>query len=236
MKKFLLTLILLSPFVFKAQSSLEIVYADTLVEGNVNSATDIAGHIWIRNTAKVGQNVLVRRVDSNYTDLTDSNAICWGTCFSPDESVALFSIPIGGEDTNKIDFISHVYPDEASNIGCGPITYIFYIEFDPTDNVRFTMNYCLTADFDLDEDKIVNKLSVFPNPAIGTTKVSYTLDSKGENFFELYNLLGKKVYEHGIEGSNGEFEFNAKDFSSGVYYYAFKSNGEVLETKKMVIQ
>lgn len=204
--------------------------------GHATHDNDIEGHVAIKNTTKADLNVLVKRIDVGYTALTDSNAICWGACFNPDVSVALFSIKIPGETTNDKDFVAHVYPDQDGMPSSGSITYVFYVEFNETDSIVYTMNFEVTQDFDLDENQNLNTLSVFPNPAIGKTQVSYKLNNQDENYFELYSLLGTKVFERQLNGREGEFEFNVSEFSQGVYYYALKSKGEVVETKKMVIK
>ena len=236
MKKHLLTILLSLPL-FLAAQSLEIVYADSLVKGNASTSGDIYGYIHIKNTAKVDQNVLVKRIDGlGYTNLTDSNAICWDQCFNPDVSVAPHSIKIKAEQTNTSDFVGHVYPDKDGMPATGSVTYVFYVEFNETDSVAFTMNFEVTQDFDLEENQAANKLSVFPNPVVGKANVSYSLSSDDNNYFELYTLVGTKVLERKIEEREGEFEFDASGFDSGVYFYTLKSDGKIIETRKMVIK
>tara|TARA_R110002072_G_scaffold9144_20_gene44980 strand:- start:1569 stop:2273 length:705 start_codon:yes stop_codon:yes gene_type:complete len=234
MKKIILSLILIAPCFGLAQS-LTITKADTNVIANVNS-TDIEGHIQIKNTTSSDLDVMVRRIDGNYNNITDNNAICWGLCFQESVSQSPYPITIPANTTDTSNFVGHVYPDGDKLIGCGPITYVFWVDGSPSDSVIFTINYCLTADFDIDENRIEKSLSVYPNPAIGKTTVSYTLDQSQNNVFELYNLLGSKVFVQNIEGAKGEFELNVSQYSKGVYYYALKTDGVLVETKKMVIK
>lgn len=234
MKKIILSLIFIVPTLGQAQS-LSIAHGDSNVVGNVNSQ-DIEGHIQISNTTSAELDVMVRRIDGNYNNITDNNAICWGLCFQESVSQSPYPIPIPANSTDTSSFVGHLYPDGDKVIGCGPITYVFWVDGSPSDSVSFTINYCLTADFDIDENKIEKSLSVYPNPAIGKTTVTYNLDESESNVFELYNLLGSKVLVQNIEGASGEFELDVAKFSKGVYYYALKTEGTVVETKKMVIK
>lgn len=234
MKKIILALILIVPSFGQAQS-LMITHGDSNVVGNVNSP-DVEGHIQVRNTTGAELDVLVRRIDGNYNNISDNNAICWGLCFQESVSQSPYPIPISANTTDTTNFVGHVYPDGDKLIGCGPITYVFWVDGTPSDSVIFTIDYCLTADFDIDENRIEKSLSVYPNPAIGKTTVTYSLDENENNVFELYNLLGSKVFVQNIQGATGEFELNVSEFSRGVYYYALKTDGSVVETKKMVIK
>ncbi len=234
MYRYLLAVILILP-TFSWGQSLEIVWGDANVVGNVNSP-DIEGHVYVRNTTKNDLDVKVKRIDGNYNFVTDNNAICWGVCFQETISESPFPIEIEGETTDSTNFVAHVYPDGDKRLGCGPITYVFFVDGNPTDSVAFTMNFCLSNAISLEENKLPGTLTVFPNPVLGRAKVSYNLDNSGDNYFELYNLLGSKVRQETLRGLEGEFEFDASELPSGVYYYALKSEGKIVETKKMVIK
>lgn len=234
MKRILLSLILSLPLISMGQS-LTITYGDSSVFGHVNSH-DVEAHIHVQNLTGSDQDVMVKRIDGNYNNITDSNAICWGVCFAPDVSVSPFPISIDANKKDSTNFVAHLYPDGDRLTGCGDITYVFFIDGNPSDSVAFTINYCLTADFSIEEDQISHDLSVFPNPAVGKTTVSYKLSSNENNFFELYNLLGTTIYSQKLTEREGQFELNVSEYSKGIYFYALKSQGTIVENKKMVIK
>ena len=163
MKKALLLIFAYTLFNGLHAQSLQVTQADSTVYGNATTSTDIYGYVTVKNISNLDANYLVKRIDANYNALTDSNAICWQTCFNPNVSVALFSLHIpAGQENNQ--FVGHVYPDGDGVPRSGSITYVFYQEFDEADSITFTMNYEVTANFSTRENKLP-ELKVFPNPA-----------------------------------------------------------------------
>ena len=78
----------------------------------------------------------------------------------------------------------------------------------------------------------------FPNPANGTTTVTVSLEEATTLSFELFNLMGQKVFEVQAQHySNGvqPFTFDASNLSDGVYFYTVTS-GETKVTKKMIVE
>jgi hypothetical protein len=77
----------------------------------------------------------------------------------------------------------------------------------------------------------------YPNPFNPSTKITYTVPVAGLITLKVYNLLGEQVVELvNEEQSVGKYEatFNAKQFSSGIYFYTLTS-GDFSATKKMIL-
>ena len=97
------------------------------------------------------------------------------------------------------------------------------------------------------ENEIVSNFELFqnyPNPFNPSTKIKYTIPSniilsEAKNLVTLkvYDLLGREVAtlvnEYKPAGLY-EIEFNATNFSSGIYYYQLKA-GEFATAKKMIL-
>jgi len=78
----------------------------------------------------------------------------------------------------------------------------------------------------------------FPNPASGPTTVTVSLEETTTLSFELFNMMGQKVYEVAAQSySTGvqPFTFDASELSSGVYFYTVTA-GETQVTKKMIVE
>ncbi len=78
-------------------------------------------------------------------------------------------------------------------------------------------------------------LGNYPNPFNPKTKISYTVAKPGHVKLTVYNMLGQKVADLVDEiKSSGRYSviFNAKNLTSGVYFYKIKTDG-FMETKKM---
>jgi hypothetical protein len=86
------------------------------------------------------------------------------------------------------------------------------------------------------EKDFTQNLAIYPNPASGYTEIKFNLNSSEKVNFELYNLLGTKVYS---ESSLMEAGFVNKtlqlgQFSKGVYMLRISStNGSV--ARKLII-
>ena len=77
----------------------------------------------------------------------------------------------------------------------------------------------------------------YPNPFNPTTNINYDLPFSGIVTLKVYNSLGKEVAslvnERQAAGSY-RVEFDGSSLSSGIYYYTL-SEGEFMETKKMLL-
>ncbi len=213
--------------------TLSIIEADSVVYGNASNSVDIFGYVTVKNVSNLDGNYLVKRIDANYNELTDSNAICWQTCFNPEVSVALFPLTIRAGQENR-EFVGHVYPDGDGVPRSGAITYVFYKQFDETDSIAFTMQFEVTTNFSLDETKLP-EVTVFPNPA--SDRISVKLENiNGEKTdFQLYNMVGGRIFTKTIS-SDEHFDIDLKKLSRGIYFYTLRQGNKALITKKLVVQ
>jgi hypothetical protein len=75
-----------------------------------------------------------------------------------------------------------------------------------------------------------------PNPFNENTNIDFTVPSKSNIGFRVYNLLGKEVYNNVFEASAGRntISFDAKELNVGVYMYSLTLGATTL-TKRMII-
>ncbi len=79
-------------------------------------------------------------------------------------------------------------------------------------------------------------ISIFPNPARTEVNIAYDLPPfKGEASMEIYDLQGKQKGRWTLSQAQGEFRISVKDWTSGVYMLKLLTQGQVLETRKLVI-
>lgn len=76
----------------------------------------------------------------------------------------------------------------------------------------------------------------YPNPFNPNTKILFELPKSSDIEFNVYDVLGRKVYSGYYNKSAGTYEidFDASGFASGIYFYSVKA-GEYYDTKKMII-
>lgn len=77
----------------------------------------------------------------------------------------------------------------------------------------------------------------YPNPFNSSTKIKYGVANNQHVKFAIYNMLGQKVEtpvdEYKTAGMY-EVEWNADNYSSGIYYYRFQTD-DYSKTKKMIL-
>ena len=77
----------------------------------------------------------------------------------------------------------------------------------------------------------------YPNPFNPSTTITYSIPNDGQVTLSIYDVLGNEValLENGNKSAgNYSYNFDASNFSSGLYFYTIKS-GQFIETKKMLL-
>jgi carboxypeptidase T len=77
----------------------------------------------------------------------------------------------------------------------------------------------------------------YPNPFNPSTEINFTLAKSGNITLKVYNLLGSEVAtlaDGFMEAGKHLVRFNAKDFTSGVYFYTIKAEN-FTSTRKMML-
>ncbi|MFA5404293.1 MAG: Omp28-related outer membrane protein [Ignavibacteria bacterium] len=86
----------------------------------------------------------------------------------------------------------------------------------------------------------VNKYSLsqnYPNPFNPVTNIKFSIPKTDNISLKVYDILGKEVEEifsGNLSAGTYNAEFNAKNISSGIYFYVLKTNS-FFEKKKMVV-
>ena len=77
----------------------------------------------------------------------------------------------------------------------------------------------------------------YPNPFNPVTKISYDIPKSGIVSLKVYDVLGNEVsslVDGFIPAGKYDYDFNASDLSSGIYYYKLVA-GDYNATKKMIL-
>ena len=76
----------------------------------------------------------------------------------------------------------------------------------------------------------------YPNPAVNTTKIDYTLQegiNEGEIVF--YDLQGNEVKRFKVDKTFNTLLISTADIAAGTYYYQLQTAAQNSEGKKMVV-
>lgn len=77
----------------------------------------------------------------------------------------------------------------------------------------------------------------YPNPFNPSTTISYNLSKSGFTTLKIYDVLGKEVatlVNDKQDAGTYSIQWNASDFSSGVYFYKLQTDGFV-QTRRMIL-
>ena len=233
--KLLTTLLLILSASVSISQSLSIISYDSLVIGDAENSSAIYAYAAIKNNAAYDIDVKVKRIDGNYTALTDSNAICWGICHLPDESVSKISIPILAGGVDSLNFTGHVYPDKDGIPATGDITYVFFDENNPQDSVAMTVQYQVDVVASISGSPEENTILLYPNPVLNKLHISFIVPTKTPKEFNLYSLSGENIYTDHFRESNTTFLIDLSAIPRGVYVYSISDNEKVLKKGKLIL-
>ncbi len=249
MKKYLLIAgLVLSAGMLNAQTFELLDKNGTVVNGgNVSESgghmdSDIAAHVYVKNTSGTTLDVKVKRYELNVGTGT-KNYFCWFSCYGAMDAAVnpLFPVPGSVEDgpihkrtiaSGVIDstLSAHHEPHGVNGTSC--YLYVVYDANNPNDSA--SVEVCFNVGFtSIDENAKINA-NHYPNPA--TDQLNIELDglNGATAQLEVYNMVGKVVDRKSI--SSSRTVLNTSAYGSGVYFYSVKNNNAVLVTRKFVVR
>jgi len=203
--------------------------------------TEIIFEADVTNLTTMEQTVfLVRTVNNLPAGWTSS--LCFDLCFSSEvDSIATTSdfgsSPLAPNETRVVSL--HVFTDNtiaAANVQIQAGT------FHNPDN-RITRDFIATTDpsLSVNGDNLLNIYYLFqnyPNPFNPSTRISYNVGEPGLVQLKVYNILGVEVaslVDDYKNSGNYTINFDAANFSSGVYFYSLSVNN-FTQTRKMILE
>ena len=106
--------------------------------------------------------------------------------------------------------------------------------------VRYDLSRMSLSDL-INAQKLPNKFFKlypnYPNPFNPSTTITFYLGKRSHAVLKIYNLLGEEVQtliDNDLEQGNHTYRFDAKDLSSGIYFYQLTA-GNFKEQKKMML-
>ena len=239
MKKFLISfLFLLTANLLYSQSL--VVTGDAIVYGD-SSDFQVESHLQVMNNSNNTVIVYCQKNEilmdtigtSNLPQPTNPTSnFCWGgTCYP---STTIFSTKadtiLPGEKNNE--FVGDYQPWGHPTIA--QVEYCFYLNSDPNDRACFIVTYDATSTVsDVKEVVYSEEIgSFYPNPTNEYTNLFYNV--KGISLLQITDILGNVVKNIEMEG-NGEKTIYVGDLHKGVYFGNLVKNGEIIKTKKLII-
>jgi hypothetical protein len=151
------------------------------------------------------------------------------------ESISLAQIV----DSNTIFIDSLTYNKQISDISYGRFTdgsSIWHSFSNPTPG--FSNIYTTAVEHTILKPGSYNLEQNFPNPFNPSTMINYQISKTCNVELSIYNLLGQKVatlVSMKQQAGRYKIEWNALEFSSGVYFYRLSTSTGFVQTKKLIL-
>ncbi len=211
-------------------SGTEIIVTDLSNQYEVHQSFDLL------NTTGSTLNLRVVRIKLDEMAGGVQDYLCWGADLLNGQCYAASSVspqnPYTSGDswafstTLSVDALKPYY---ISNGIEGVSKYRYYILDNDSavkrDSVDVTFTNVLST-----KEEVIN-FSVYPNPVIDVLNISI---SENNTSISIFDIVGKNVSE--MELVNGNNTMNIENLNPGVYFYSIKRNGNVIETKKLVVR
>jgi hypothetical protein len=115
-----------------------------------------------------------------------------------------------------------------------------------SDDLSLSSGFSLISSGLITSDEVVNSdipatfgiSQNYPNPFNPSTNIEYMLPKSADLRIEVYNSIGMRVAVLVDQQQSAGFHtvrFNASSYSSGMYFYRLVADGNVIETKKMLL-
>ncbi len=173
--------------------------------------------------------------NATYNVTVVSTDISWFAAGSGIHSGTLTYNPTG--PTLHIDFSENQYDKYITVVSINGTTLSFTVGSDQFEFTNLATNI-INVFF---ESTIPNQFSLkqnYPNPFNPSTLISYSLPKSGFVFLIIYDILGTEIQTLENKFQNaGTYSviFDARELSSGIYFYTLKVKGYFIKTKKMMI-
>ena len=212
--------------------TLELVsHDDTVYYDPQIAQLDVQAHIEIKNTSATDNKYKVKR-NGPFDQSCSTNYFCWDLCYLPTDSVSTGNLTVASSATNNL-FSGHILSTGSGVEDCCEIKYTFFNQDDITDKLDVSVMFCGDVSLSVNED-VYSSFIVFPNPANDFVNIEYTGSKDGA--FELFNVVGQSVFTQTLNTGNQNTSLDVSSLNSGVYFYTLQIDGQVMETKKLIIK
>ena len=241
MKKFLLSLVLMTFAGYMSAQSLSFKYEGNAVEpgttidivSDLNDAMELVIDLDVINTTDADINVVLE-MESDPSNPTQ-DYFCWGTCYMPGVLSGSNIVKAGGEGI----FNGHCgfYDTDWNTLPVGStakVTYTFYDERNQDVKYSFNVNFTYNPEQDVEEINTIFS-NAYPNPANNTVSFDYDMQNANSAAVAIYNMMGQEVVRQDLNLGGSRVDINVSDLNEGVYFYSLIVNNQTVKTNKFVV-
>ncbi len=184
----------------------------------------------VKNIGPSSKTLRMTRTEISVVDSTE-NYFCWESCYSPQTNISLGNVIL-----NSNQSFLNMYLDYKPKGHYGITTIRYRIEniADTTDGASILVHFSATPTSVKDLTPVAKLNSLFPNPAKNSITVNYTLNPSQSNL-EIRNVLGQIQKNVMLTAGSKSVNLNVDDMPSGIYFITLKSNGNVIDTQRLIV-
>ena len=240
MKKFLLSLVLMTFAGYMSAQSLSFKYEGNAVEpgttidivSDINDSMEIQFDLHVINTTDADINVVIE-MESDPSNPTQ-DYLCWGSCYMPGVLTANNTVVAGGKGI----FNGHCqFVDTDWNTlpvgSTAKVTYTFYDERNQDVKYSFVVNFKYQPDAVEEINTIFS--NAYPNPANNTVSFDYEMQNANSAAVAIYNMMGQEVVRQDLNLGGSRVDINVSDLNEGIYFYSLIVNNQTVKTNKFVV-
>lgn len=199
-----------------------------------DTTTDVEVDLIAKNISSTQVTVKVKRTSKILVSPQSSHFCFSGGCFgdttntSPTQAV----IAAGANDST---FSAHITPNHGK--GSAIVCYKFY----NTRNLNDTVSVYIQTELwpagveNLAENQAMMG-NAYPNPASTSFSLEYSGNVTGSAKLVVQNLIGIKVREEVLAGTNDKSSVDVSGLPDGIYLYSLEVEGKMISTKKLVVR
>ncbi len=213
----------------------DVVVSGTTIELN-SEEENMHQEFDVENVSGATLNLRIERIKITELEGTE-DYLCWGA--NPETGACYSAGAVSPEnpfitpDASDLDDGNRGWlaTYHVTNGFSGCAQYRYYV-IDDSDVRRDSVDvfYCSTVSI---KEDIKVSVSVYPNPASDFVKVQMENEHNNVNF-TLYNILGEAVVITALSAGTNEVAVNK--LPNGVYFYSILKEGNILETKKLIVR
>lgn len=191
--------------------------------------------VYVKNISDVTKDVKVKKIINQGDTLTGTvNTFCWYLCYADTTYLSPYAQTIQSDSSKQ--FSGDYNPDTIP--GISKIMYIFFDVNNTNDSVAVVVEYNGSpASVSDDLISLVKFSEAYPNPAINTVNVDYTIpESVNEATIAITNMLGSKVKEVTLNNHSGKVQIPVFDLINGIYFYSLMIDHQLILTRKFVVR
>ncbi len=237
------------------------ITGDTLVVNGLSSTNDLKSLAYIRNNENTEAMVQIVRYELKSVSGT-ANYYCYGMgCAGQMDGGKVFQHPSQSEldngqsqfktklaqatDTTTIGFnkkfaelSAHYLPN--GNAGTSIYKFVFYDEKTKQDSTHMFIK-CIAEDVSTTGREYDKSLSfqLFPNPANEVVNIVWNKAEVRKNdilAIQIHDIFGRIIKTNSIHYAEHKSTIETRNLQSGIYFSSLLLNGEIIQTKKMVVR